>query len=101
MNPADYQNVPALPARLAAWLESEGIATGDLASEVAASLLEHESMRSAAEGIGNGGRRLRMLRDAAVAVTAIAGADREEWEREAYLHGHGQKPRTRRERRAA
>ena len=91
----------ATAVSLAAWLESEGIATGDLAIEVAASLLEHESMRSAAEGIGNNGRRLGLLRDGAVALAGIIGADPEEWAAEEYHHGHGEKPRRQQRRRAA
>jgi predicted metal-dependent hydrolase len=91
----------SLADRLAAWIVSEGIATGELAVEVAASLLEHESMRSAAEGIGNGGRRLGLLRDGAVALAEIIGADPDEWAAEAYLHGHDGKPPVRRDRRAA
>jgi hypothetical protein len=89
------------PSVLAAWIVSEGIATGDLAVQVAASLLEHESMRSAAEGIGNQGGRLGLLRDGAIALTGIIGADPEEWAAEAYLHGHGDKPRRQQGRRAA
>ena len=69
----------SLADRLAAWLESEGIATGDLATEVAASLLEHESMVSAAHGIGNDGRRLDLLRFAALSFTDIASRRPEEF----------------------
>ncbi len=104
MSDQDMQAVTApvsLSARLTEWITEQGIAEGELAAEVAASLLEHESMRSAAEGIGNEGRRLGMLRDAAIAVAEIAGADPEEWAAEAYWHGHDEKPRVRRDRRAA
>jgi hypothetical protein len=91
----------SLAARLAAWITEQGIAAGDLAAEVAASLLDHESMRSAAEGIGNGGRHLGLLRDGAIALAEILGADPDEWAAEAYWHGHDEKPRVRRDRRAA
>jgi hypothetical protein len=88
---------PDLHAVLTDQIVKWGIATGDLASVVASSLLEDSSLRSAAEGIGNGGR-LGVLRDAAVAVAEIAEADPEEWAREEYLHGHDRKPPRRRKR---
>jgi hypothetical protein len=82
-----------LSALLAEWAEAEGIATGDVAAEVADRLAESPAMRDCAAVLIASGTAPQALRDAAAGVACIASVEPGEFAAEEYYHGHGEKPR--------
>lgn len=78
---------------LAEWAQAEGIATGDVAAEVADRLAESPAMRVHAAVLIAGGDAPQALRDAAAGVACLASLDPDERTAEDYWHGHGDKPR--------
>jgi hypothetical protein len=82
-----------LSALLAEWAEAEGIATGDVAAEVADRLAESPAMRSHAAVLIASGTAPQALRDAAAGAASIASVEPGEFAAEEHWHGHGEKPR--------
>lgn len=80
-------------ALLAEWAQAEGIATGDVAAEVADRLAESPAMRGHAAVLLATGDAPQALRDAAAGVACIASLEPGEFAAEEHYHGHGEKPR--------
>lgn len=78
-----------LTSRLAAWLEADGITSGDTAAHVAGSLMESPAMRSAVDELFSGGTAPQMLRDAATGIADLHALGDAGWAAENYWHGHG------------
>jgi len=78
----------SLTAQLAAWIESEGIAKGDVAGSTAATLTEDDTMRRLAADLLATGDAPKVLRDAATGVADLASMGLEAWVTENYHHGH-------------
>jgi hypothetical protein len=77
-------------ARLASWLETEGIAKGDAAAETAAALAGSALMRPDVAVLLAGGDAPQALRHAAVSITAVQAVDPAERAADNFWHGHGQ-----------
>jgi hypothetical protein len=80
-------------ALLAEWAQAEGIATGDIAAEVADRLAESPAMRVHAAVLTATGDAPQALRDAAAGVACIASLEPGQFAAEEHYHGHGEKPR--------
>jgi hypothetical protein len=78
---------------LAEWAQAEGIATGDVAAEVADRLAESPAMRGHAAVLLATGDAPQALRDAAAGAARIASLEPGEFAAEEHWHGHGEKPR--------
>lgn len=77
-----------LAVLLAGWIKGEGIASGEAAANIAASLLESGAMTGAARVLSDTGIAPQVLRDGAVGVAAIQGMSPAQWATETFRHGH-------------
>lgn len=87
------QQEQEIAAFLAQWAETAGIATGDVAAEVAELLSEDPAMQEHAAVLIATGQAPQPLVDAAEGIACIASLDPDARAAEDYWHGHGDKPR--------
>jgi hypothetical protein len=79
-----------LAVRLAAWLEAEGIASGDTAQDLAGRIITASGEDKAAAWLGDG-TGSQVLRDAATGIVALAALGDAGLATENYWHGHGKR----------
>lgn len=77
-------------SRLAAWLEAEGIASGDSAQDLAGRIITAAGEDKTAQWLGDGAGS-QVLRDAATGIAGLAALGDAGWAAEDYFHGHGRK----------
>jgi hypothetical protein len=79
-----------LAVRLAAWLEAEGIASGDTAQDLAGRIITAAGEDKASAWLGDG-TGSQVLRDAANGIASLAALGDAGWAAENYWHGHGKR----------
>ena len=83
----------ALPlgARLAAWTERAGLASGDSARDLAERIITAAGEDKAGAWLGDGTGSQALL-DAAKGIAALSALGDAGWAAENYFHGHGRRP---------
>lgn len=79
-----------LPARLAAWLVSEGISSAEASPDIAERIISAAGEDTVSAWLGDG-TGCQVLRDAAVSIASVADLEPGELAADNYWHGHGQR----------